>query len=211
MPFASKKGTAGAKRPEAKHKAAQKPGRKAQQKNTRQQPPAPTAQGYRVVISGLPERLMSTPMMMVMVENAIAKEDVLSIDVVSAYKQGQAFIDCKNAMTALKLVEHCHGCNWNPAGPKVTAALQDDSTCQSEQVPPKSAVSVPTHEAAWFGKFGFEQYGFDQYGSPQTQHSVQHLVKETPAYVHIWDHGNRPPIVNSDASTNVSDSESRGE
>lgn len=200
MPFASKGAAAVAKKPGPK--VAQRPGRKPQ-KGASLQPALPAQQGFRVVISHLPVRLMSAPMMMAMVENALSKDDVLSIDVWSGYSKGEAIVECSSAGAATTLVEHCHGCNWNPGGVPVTASMQGDAV--QHQALPETAKSASTSGAAWLGGTAFERKA-----GRQTARDATQMWQQAPAHVQLCTHGNSI-MVNSDASTNVSDSESRGE
>jgi hypothetical protein len=156
----------------------------------------PKAQGFRVIVSGLPERLMTEPMLLAMVENAISKQDVVNIDVKTAYSQGRAMIECGSHEAASRLVAHCDGRNWNANGAPVTAWMHKEEATSYQ--------AKTTMEPERPGSYAVK-------GMANTQalfNSFTHLPKESPAYVHLLSDTKevhaRP---NSEASTNVSDSE----
>lgn len=95
---------------------------------------APT---FQVALRGLPNKILSEPMMEAVLQQA-GLEGVLLFSTEAGKPCGEALVSFTSREAAEKCAAHFHGCQWDPSGREVTAEvilpegeepLQDDGTC----------------------------------------------------------------------------------
>eukprot|EP00411_Alexandrium_monilatum_P123909 CAMPEP_0175634222 /NCGR_PEP_ID=MMETSP0097-20121207/1058_1 /TAXON_ID=311494 /ORGANISM="Alexandrium monilatum, Strain CCMP3105" /LENGTH=414 /DNA_ID=CAMNT_0016939809 /DNA_START=5 /DNA_END=1250 /DNA_ORIENTATION=+ len=78
----------------------------------------------RVAVGGLPNGILSEPMMLAMLQQAGLEGDVVNFSTEEGQPCGEARIAFLSFQAALRCVRHVEGCHWDPSGAEVTASVE---------------------------------------------------------------------------------------
>jgi len=159
------------------------------------QPPLAEQPRHIVEVQGLPQHLMSPPMMRAILDQAGLEKDVRGFDFTGP---GMALIEVASNDAAEKCAEHFHGCKWNQGGSifaqvvnnRAAALTTTQKPCRTRQ-PQRQMNYQATNEAATSG------------------YRLPWLPDQAPAYIHVAEKENFPRRRRgtSDTSTNVGSDE----
>uniref|UniRef100_A0A7S1L2R3 RRM domain-containing protein n=1 Tax=Alexandrium catenella TaxID=2925 RepID=A0A7S1L2R3_ALECA len=78
----------------------------------------------RITISGLPNAILSEPMMSAVLQQAGLEGCVLSFSTEEGQPCGEAHIAMMSFQAAVRCVQHFEGCHWDPSGAEVTTKTE---------------------------------------------------------------------------------------